>query len=170
MNKIMRPQELKNHIRDFLSGMTDGSLATCIEGIPRSSPVQFFLGKDLDIYILSAGGEKFRAIEKNPNVCLLVCTEYRNYTRIKGVQIFGRAETSEYNDTILEEAEEFCPDRHILQQIRDQIKAIKIVPEEIVYLNSLEDGDRTKQILTKDHITVKTDRPRPERTEELVLH
>lgn len=170
MNKIMHPRELREHIREFLKGMTDGSLATCIEGMPRSSPVQYFLGQDLDIYILSAGGEKFRSIEKNPRVCLLVCTDYTDYTRIKGVQIFGEAETSEYNESILIEAEEFCPDYHVLQRIKDNIKAIKIVPEEIVYLNSLEDGDRTKQILTKEHITVKTERPRPRRTEELVLH
>lgn len=152
MKKIMHPDELRQHIRSFLESRRNGSLGTCLNGIPRSSPVAYFLGHDLDIYILSAGGEKFRAIEQNPNVCLLVCTEYTDYTRIKGVQIFGRAVTSEYEPGLLHEAFEFCPDCHITDFPKDTVKAIKVIPEEVVYLNSLEDGDRTKQILTKEHI------------------
>lgn len=152
MNRIMHPSELREHVRKFLGERCNGSLGTCLNGMPRSSPVQYYLGQDLEIYILSAGGDKFRAIEQNPNVCLLVNTEYINYTRIKGVQVFGRAMTSEYEPGLLHEAFEFCPDCHINDFPKDSIKAIKIIPEEIVYLNSLESGDRTKQILTKEHI------------------
>jgi uncharacterized pyridoxamine 5'-phosphate oxidase family protein len=155
MNKILHPDELRQHIRNFLESRRNGSLGTCLNEMPRSSPVAYFLGHDLDIYILSAGGEKFRAIEQNPKVCLLVNTEYTDYTRIKGVQVFGEAVTSEDEPGLLHEAFEFCPDCHINDFPRDSIKAIKIIPEEIVYLNSLADGDRTKQILTKEHMSKK---------------
>ncbi|HZK35033.1 MAG TPA: pyridoxamine 5'-phosphate oxidase family protein [Bacillota bacterium] len=158
MNKIMLPGELRDHIRSFLKDRKDGSLATCNEGIARTSPVQYFLGQDLDIYILSAGGEKFRNLKKNSGVCLLVCTDYLNYTRVKGVQIFGEAKTDEDDKDILKEAGQFCPDCHTLQYILDSVKVIKIIPKEIVYLNSLDEGDRTKHILKGDHITVRTDK------------
>lgn len=49
------------------------------------------------------------------------------------------------------------------------IKAIKIVPDHIVYLDSLEDGDRTKQILRGDHIVVKTDKSLMKKEADRVL-
>ncbi|HHY81937.1 MAG TPA: pyridoxamine 5'-phosphate oxidase family protein [Clostridiales bacterium] len=153
MSKIMKPDELRRHIKNFLSGNRFGSLGTCMNNMPRSSPVQYFLGQDLEIYILSAGGTKFQYIQHNPNVCLLVNTEYTNYTRIEGVQVFGRAVTSEEEPRLLHEAMEFCPDCHTIESLKDTIKVIKIIPEEIIYLNSRETGDRTKQVLTKEHIT-----------------
>lgn len=152
MSNIMKPDELRRHIKNFLSGNRYGSLATCMNDIPRSSPVQYFLGRDLEIYILSAGGSKFQYIGHNPNVCLLVNTDYINYTRIEGVQVFGRAVTSEQEPELLQEALEFCPDLHAVRSQKDSIKAIKIIPDEIVYLNSRETGDRTKQILTSGQI------------------
>ena len=45
-----------------------------------------------------------------------------------------------------------------VQQGKGRLNVIKIVPEEIVYLNSLEDGERTKQILKGNQVLVKEDR------------
>jgi len=149
----MKPDDLRRHIKNFLSSHRFGSLGTCMNNIPRSSPVQYFLGQDLEIYILSAGGTKFQYISHNPNVCLLVNTDYINYTRIEGVQIFGKAVTSEQDEDLLREALEFCPDWHSIGEIKENIKAIKIIPEEIIYLNSRETGDRTKQILRGEDIS-----------------
>lgn len=165
MNKIMQPEDLKKHVRDFLASRSNGSLGTCLNQMPRSSPVRYFLGRNLTIYILSAGGEKFRAIKQNPNVCLLVNTEYTGYTRIKGVQVFGKAVTSEDQQELVDEALEFCPDYNVTESLKNPIKAIKILPEEVVYLDSQEDGDRTKQYLTKEHIMDQTQQVR-----EPILH
>jgi len=155
MNNEIKPDELRRQIKHFLASHRYGSLGTCMNNMPRSSPVQYFLGQDLDIYILSAGGTKFQYIAHNPNVCLLVNTEYTGYTRIEGVQVFGRAVTSDEEPGLLHEAMEFCPDSHTVRSVKDTIKAIKIIPEEIVYLNSRETGDRTKHILTGEHISRK---------------
>lgn len=137
--------QLHSTIRSFLMEHNQGALATTINNIPRSSPVMFFLGKDLDVYIISAGGEKFKAIEQNPNVCLLVTTEYLDYRRIKGVQIFGRAKTGYKGEQVYNEAREYINDKHLLDN--EDVKIIKISPVEIVYLDSTKTGDRTKQIL-----------------------
>jgi len=150
MNKKMSPDELRREILNFLREHKSASLGTCLDNVPRCSPVQYFLGNDMDIYILSAGGEKFKAIERNPRVCLLVNTEYINYRKIKGVQIFGKAVTSISNKDIITEAKMYAPDPHILEY--EDLKVIKIMPEEIVYLDSTVDGDRTKQVLKKDEV------------------
>ena len=163
MNKQLSLDELKSNITNFLKEHKAGALATCINNIPRSSPVQYFLGESLNIYILSAGGDKFNSIAENPNVCLLVNTEYINYRKIKGVQIFGKAVTSLHDSSLLEEAKKYAHDPYLIENEKDNLKAIKIVPYEIVYLDSLESGDRTKQILKDDQVTMIRDR-------ELVLY
>lgn len=162
-NKKISAERLKVLIAEFLMEHKDGSLATCMNNIPRSSPVQFFVGDNMNIYILSAGGEKFKAIGENPNVCLLVNTNYINLRQIKGVQIFGTATTSLIDPTLYQEAKEQYQDKYIMDHERDNLKVIKIIPEEIVYLDSLGDGDRTKQILRCNNVIIKEDR-------ELIYH
>lgn len=157
MNKRMSPLELKEHVKGFLKEHKDASMATCMNNIPRSSPVQYFMDEELNIYITSAGGDKFKAIEGNPNVCLLVNTEYINYRKIKGVQIFGKATTSLRDSKIYEEAMMYSPEPYLLENEKKSLKVIKIVPEEIVYLDSLNKGDRTKQILKHNEVTIRED-------------
>ena len=41
---------------------------------------------------------------------------------------------------------------------KTKLHVIKIIPTEIVYLDSLKDGDRTKQILKQDQVLIKEDR------------
>ena len=156
-NRRMSAGELKEHIMTFLKEHKEGSLATCLNGMPRSSPVQYFIDDNMSIYILSAGGEKFNAIHQNPNVCLLVNTNYITYRRIKGVQIFGKATTSIENPGLFEEAKRQNPEAYMMDHERNQVKVIKVIPDEIVYLDSTEDGDRTKQILKNNEVVIKED-------------
>lgn len=142
MNKNLSYEDLRKHIIEFLKENKEGALGTCLNNIPRSSPVRYFLGENMDIYIASTGGEKFKALAQNSNVCLLVNTHYIDYRQIKGVQIFGTAVTSIDEPRLLEEAKGYCSNFP-----KEDLKIIKIEPSEIVYLNSLGDGDRTKQIL-----------------------
>lgn len=157
-NKRLSTGELKGLIKEFILEHKDGALATCMNNIPRSSPVQFFVGDNMDIYILSAGGEKFKAIGENPNVCLLVNTNYINYRQIKGVQVFGTATTSLMDPDLYYEAKSHYQDQYIMEHEGTNMKVIKIVPEEIVYLDSLGDGDRTKQVLRCNNVIIKEDR------------
>ncbi|MGF7059582.1 pyridoxamine 5'-phosphate oxidase family protein [Brassicibacter mesophilus] len=158
MNKKMNPDQLRMHVREFLSEHKEATIATSMNNLPRCSPVQYFLGNDLDVYIISAGGDKFANIRDNPNVCMLVNTEYINYRQIKGVQIFGHATTSINKPDIKEEAKRYCPDAHLVEYEEDSLYFIKIVPEKIIYLNSLGDGNRTKQVLYQNEIIEKPDK------------
>ncbi len=157
MNNKMEPSELKNHILEFLKEHKEGSLATCMNDMPRSSPVQYFVGDNMDIYIISAGGDKFKFIDHNPKVCLLVNTDYINYRQIKGVQIFGKATTSLENLELFNEAKIYYSDPYRIDHEKDYLKIIKIEPTEIVYLDSLGDEDRTKQVLKNNDVLLKKD-------------
>ncbi|SDY97968.1 Pyridoxamine 5'-phosphate oxidase [Proteiniborus ethanoligenes] len=157
MEKRLSTTELKQNIKSFLNENNLASLATCGNNIPRCSPVQYFTGNDLDIYVISAGGDKFNNIQDNPNVCLLVNTEYLDYKKIKGVQIFGQAHTSLKHSDLIDEAKRYAPHKQLLAIQKDWINIIKIVPEEIVYLDALN-GDRTKQILKNDQVIEKQDK------------
>ncbi|MTI49547.1 pyridoxamine 5'-phosphate oxidase family protein [Sporosalibacterium faouarense] len=154
-NNKMQAQELKGIVSSFLQEHRQASLATTFNNKPRTSPVEYFVGEDMSLYIISAGGSKFDAIRENPNVCLLVNTEFINHRQIKGVQIFGNAKTSDEDSNIISEAKNYSPEPYLLDN--HLLKVIKIKPEEIVYLNSIGDGNRTKQILKNDQVLVHED-------------
>lgn len=154
-NKKMTEAELKKEIISFLKENKCGALATCGDDQPRCSPVRYFVGDEMDIYILSAGGDKFSAIAQNPNVCLLVNTDYDGYRKIKGVQIFGVAQTSLANPRLKDEAYKKCPNPEELHREGEALAVIKIIPDEVVYLDALKTGDRTKQILKDNKVTLK---------------
>lgn len=155
MNNKMNPQELKSEINGFLKEHKIASLGTTINDVPRTSPVEYFVGDNMDVYITSAGGTKFQAIEHNPNVCMLVNTEFINHRQIKGVQIFGKAKSSDEDKGLINEAKKYSPEPYLLED--ESLKVIKVHPESIVYLNSIGDGNRTKQVLTNDEITIEED-------------
>lgn len=157
MEKRLNTSELKQKIKSFLNEHSLASLATCGNNMPRCSPVQYFTGSEMNIYVMSCGGDKFNNIQDNPNVCLLVNTEYLDYKKIKGVQVFGRAHTSLKHSELIDEAKEFAPHKQLLEIQKDYINIIKIVPDEIVYLDALN-GDRTKQILINDEVIEKEDK------------
>lgn len=148
----MPPSELKKLVNTFLKENDNGALATCgnDKHQPRCSPVMYTtadVDDEVDIFILSAGGTKFGEIEENSQVCLLVNTDYTDYKRIKGVQVFGTATTSYSNPRLIDEAYSRSNAKEIFQKADEDLKVIKIIPDEIIYLDSLETGDRTKQVL-----------------------
>jgi len=157
----MAPLELRDHIIAFLKEHKSGALATLLDSSPRCSPVQYFVGDEMDIYIVSAGGDKFKAIEQNSEVCLLVNTEYISFRKIKGVQVFGKASTSLVNRTLFDEALRYSSEPFMFEMNRESLNIIKIVPNKVVYLDSLDSGDRTKQILEHERVTIKQDELTP---------
>ncbi|PRX29790.1 pyridoxamine 5'-phosphate oxidase [Orenia metallireducens] len=134
--------ELKETIINFLKKKDTGALAT--SGIEtRVSPVKYFLGEGLDIYIHSNGGSKFKNLEKNKEVCLLVSTEfYGDYETIKGVQIFGQAEIGQEGSNLHHEAEQYCPFEHMGDEGG---YIIKINAKKAIYKDAV-DGSGEKSI------------------------
>jgi hypothetical protein len=136
------PEELKERILRFLSRCQIGSLATCSDNIPRSTPVRFGY-RDLTIFVLTEGGGKMQNIEMNPNVCFSVYGTYTGFRSCRGIQLWGKAEILKPGDK-----EAYLPafqtlnleEREDLKKldtgdIRMEMPIIKITPERIRYLS-----------------------------------
>ena len=120
MTKLMKPDDLRRHIKNFLSSNRYGSLATCMNDIPRSSPVQYFLGQDLETYILSAGGTKFQNISHNPNVCYWSILSILTVPH-KGCRYLKRLTSEE--EQACSRSSGILPDCHTIDPIKDIIKS-----------------------------------------------
>jgi nitroimidazol reductase NimA-like FMN-containing flavoprotein (pyridoxamine 5'-phosphate oxidase superfamily) len=85
-------QELEREIEDYLLKNHPCSLATCgTGGAPRVSVVDY-VNEDLNIYIFSEGGRKFKNIAENNRVAIGIGTSARTITSVRGVNIQGQAE------------------------------------------------------------------------------
>lgn len=94
------PQELENTILEFVWERDTGYLGTYGPGGVHVSPVKYFADADLNIYIHSRGGTKFRNLAADDQVCLLVSTPFADdLHQIKGVQLFGRAKVAAAGST-----------------------------------------------------------------------
>jgi nitroimidazol reductase NimA-like FMN-containing flavoprotein (pyridoxamine 5'-phosphate oxidase superfamily) len=87
----LAPDELKEKIKAFLKNHRICTLATCSQGIPRSTPVRY-RSKDFTIYIFTEGGGKVKNIELNPNVAVSVIGTYSGFQSVAGLQLWGKAE------------------------------------------------------------------------------
>lgn len=61
----------------------------------RCTPVEYSY-HDGAFWIFSEGGEKFAALEKNKNVCLVIFDKYQGFGNLKGMQVTGKAVMPEY--------------------------------------------------------------------------
>ncbi len=136
------PEELKERILRFLSRCQIGSLATCSDNIPRSTPVRF-AHRDLSIYILTEGGGKLQNIQTNPHVCFSAYGTYTGFRSCRGIQLWGKAEILKPSDkeTYLPAFEALkLEEREDLKKldtgdVRMDMPIIKITPERIRYLS-----------------------------------
>ena len=56
----------------------------------RCTPLEYTYHDDC-FWIFSEGGEKFYALEKNKNVCLVIFDKYEGFGKLKGMQVTGLA-------------------------------------------------------------------------------
>ncbi|HCC07169.1 MAG TPA: pyridoxamine 5'-phosphate oxidase [Clostridiales bacterium] len=133
---------IKKEINDLIKQNNYGVLATNYQDFPLSSPVMYYSNDKNEIFIASVGGNKFKNLSTNNNVCLLINTEYEDYFRIKGVQIFGKASVYDRNTEKFNEASKYINDSEALAD--NNTKIIKISPVKMIYLNSLETGEKRK--------------------------
>jgi nitroimidazol reductase NimA-like FMN-containing flavoprotein (pyridoxamine 5'-phosphate oxidase superfamily) len=135
-------EELKDRIVRFLNRCQIGSLATCANNMPRSTPVRFG-HRDLTVFVLTEGGGKLQNIKENPNVCFSVYGTYTGFRSCRGIQMWGKAEILSPSDKEvyvpafkmlnLEEREDLK--KLDMADVRMDMPIIKIAPERIRYLS-----------------------------------
>jgi len=134
--------ELKVRIIKFLREQKICTLATCVNNIPRSTPVRY-RSHGLTLYILTEGGGKVQNIRKNNAVSVSIVGEYSGFKSVTCLQLWGTAEIIDpRGGQKYEEArkEMHLEEREDLQQIkvkniRTEMYVIKISPEKARFLS-----------------------------------
>lgn len=129
----MPEEDLKIAIQNFLDNRKILVLCTCLDNIPRATPMDFYMDKksnDFNIYVGPAPGRKVKNIEENPNVSIGIYTPM-DTGKIQGMQI-----TASGKDRLIflrEGDEEFDKAQKIVRGKRKLL--LKIIPEKIELLD-----------------------------------
>ena len=129
----MPEEELKKEIRAFLKERKVIVLCTCSNNVPRATPMDFYMDKKSDdfiIYVGPAPGRKVQNIEENPYVSIGIYTPM-DTGKIQGMQI-----TASGHDRLIFLREEDEGFEHAQKLVRGKRKIIlKIVPDIIELLD-----------------------------------
>jgi len=125
--------ELIKEIRAFLDKRKVLVLCTCLNNIPRATPMDFYMEKNsenYDIYVGLAPGRKVINIEKNPIVSIGIYTPL-DTGKIQGMQITAKGNN---NLELLKEGDnEYEKAQKIVRGKRKLI--LKIIPNKIEFLD-----------------------------------
>ena len=131
--KKMPEEELKKEIREFLNKRKVLVLCTCANDIPRATPMDFYIDKKSDdfiIYVGPAPGRKVKNIEENPKVSIGIYTPL-DTGKIQGMQI-----TASGKDKLIFLREGNNGFDHAQKIVRGKRKLLlKIIPEKIELLD-----------------------------------
>ncbi|MHA1669852.1 MAG: pyridoxamine 5'-phosphate oxidase family protein [Promethearchaeota archaeon] len=129
----MPEEDLKKEIRDFLKKRKIIVLCTCLDNVPRATPMDFYMdkkSKNFIMYVGPAPGRKVTNIEKNPNVSIGIYTPM-DTGKIQGMQI--TASGIERLIFLREGDADFEKAQKIVRGKRNLI--LKIIPEKIELLD-----------------------------------
>ena len=129
-------ETLQKEIEAYIQENNTCALATGAGEFVRCTPVEYSY-HDGAFWIFSEGGEKFAALEKNKNVCLVIFDKYQGFGNLKGMQVTGKAVMPEYFSEEYVHAAEL---REIpvaaLKKLPHPMNLIKIIPDKIEFTNS----------------------------------
>ena len=91
----MDPKEALAEAEAYLRSRTTCALATAdLDGFVRCTPIEYTY-EDGALCMMSEGGLKFRALERNKNVSVSVFDQFEGWATLSGVQIQGVADVIE---------------------------------------------------------------------------
>ncbi len=90
VKKSMPTKVLEERIIEFLKAQNMCVLATCGDGRPRATPIEY-RSKGITIYFVGEPGTKLENMKKNPNVSIGIFFPYKGWDSAKGAQITGKA-------------------------------------------------------------------------------
>ena len=131
--KKMPEDILKKEIREFLNDRKILVLCTCSNNIPRATPMDFYMDKKSDdfiIYVGPAPGRKVKNIEENPIVSIGIYTPL-DTGKVQGLQITA---TGKERLIFLREGDNGFD--YVQKLVRGKRKLLlKIIPEKIELLD-----------------------------------
>lgn len=128
--------ELRTAIEAFFTGHNTCAMATGAGEFVRCTPLEYQY-RDGVFWIFSEGGLKFRALERNVNVCLAIYEPYAGFAKLASAQVMGVAEIVDPADSVFAEAaaaKGIPADR--VPKLAQVLRLIKVVPTSIDFLDS----------------------------------
>lgn len=93
--------ELERQIAEFLRMVNVCVLATCLDDVPRATPIEFY-ANGLTIYVAASRGTKLPNMESNARVSVAVCsrthTDWTDWHDVTAAQITGEPELLRYEE------------------------------------------------------------------------
>jgi len=88
--KLMSTKDMEKRVIQFLKKQNMCVLATCSNGVPRATPIEYH-SKGMIMYFVGEPGTKLKNIKNNPNVSIGIFLPYTGWDSAKGAQITGKA-------------------------------------------------------------------------------
>ena len=127
---------LMKEIEQYIESNNTCALATGSGEFVRVTPIEYTY-HDGAFWMFSEGGEKFKALEKNKNVCLAIYDKYEGFGKLKGMQVTGTAEVVDYfSEEYIAAAEYKKIPIDTLRKLPEPMNLIKVAPSKIEFLNS----------------------------------
>jgi general stress protein 26 len=136
----MPNKELEEHIAEFLKTQNVCVLATCMDNIPRATPLEYY-SDGTTLYVMPTGGQKMENIKNNPIVSVAVFAPYTGWLSMKGLQISGEAmlitqEAGDFRKAVTVYQWEKSAKELGISNLPKTFRLLKIVPHAIEVLDT----------------------------------
>jgi general stress protein 26 len=141
VERPMPTKVLEERIIEFLKEQKMCVLATCGDGLPRATPIEYHSIR-ITIYFVGEPGIKLENMKRNPNVSIGIFFPYTGWDSAKGVQITGKAKIiSRENSTEFKEGlvacqwEKTAKDLGLKTFPETGVELVKVEPETIEFID-----------------------------------
>jgi uncharacterized protein YhbP (UPF0306 family) len=151
--------ELKQQVLSYIESHNTMTLGTCGENIPWAATV-FYASDDLKLYFFSAPESRHcQNLAGNPRVAATIQEDYRDWRKIKGIQLEGKASLV---DSVLAKAKAMAayarkypevmkvfadPAGGVFYRAFLKVKFYRVVPEKLFYIDNEKFGFGKRQEL-----------------------
>ena len=136
----MPAKVLEARIIGFLKEQNMCVLATCGDGLPRATPIEYH-PKGITLYFVGEPGTKLKNITNNPNVSIGIFLPYTGWDSAKGAQITGtakiisREELDEFREGLEAYQWEKTATQFNMKEFPKTVELIRVDPKKIEYVD-----------------------------------
>jgi uncharacterized protein YhbP (UPF0306 family) len=156
--KFAMSNELKQKILSYLETHNTMTLATCTGDVPWAATV-FYASDDLTLYFFSAPDSRHcQNLAVNPRVAVTIQEDYKDWRRIKGIQLEGNVSTV---DSVVEKAKAMAvyarkypdvikvftnPGSGVFYKAFLRVKFYCVTPEKVFFIDNEESFGKRQEL------------------------